>query len=171
MLFLIFPFSGQPCGDCFVEFKFPNDANRAIVKNQQQMRSRNVTVMLIPREQVQAVLSSFGNDDRPQQSQEPPMNMQNRNRRNDWAPPSDFGSPGCVVMLSNLCYRATTDDILDCFREFELHPDNVIRRFNDMGQPTGNACVNFNSQEDAEMALDKYSSVKIMDRPVWLKRA
>lgn len=73
-------------------------------------------------------------------------------------------------MLSNLSYKASIDDILDEFREFDLSPDQIIRRFNDMGQPTGNACINFNSQEDAEMALDKYNSVAVLGRPVWLKR-
>lgn len=121
--------------------------------------------MQIPREQVEAVLSSFGNGDnnmRPQQ--------QNRQGRPDWAPPSDFGRPGCVLMLSNLCYKATIEDILDEFREFDLRPDQVIRRFNDQGQPTGNACINFNSPQDAETALEKYNSVMIMNRAVWLKR-
>jgi len=73
-------------------------------------------------------------------------------------------------MMSNLCYRAAIDDILDEFREFDLRPDQIIRRFNDMGQPTGNACINFNSPEDADMAIEKYNSVKILDRPIWLKR-
>ena len=119
--------------------------------------------MLIPREQVEAVLSSFGGDD-------PSKSRQNRPNRPDWAPPNDFGSPGCVLMMSNLCYRASVEDIIDEFREFELRPDQIIRRFNDLGQPTGNACINFNSPEDADMAIEKYNSVKIMDRPVWLKR-
>lgn len=125
--------------------------------------------MLIPREQVEAVLSSFGgggggDDDARQQNNRPVR--QNR----DWAPPSDFGRPGCVLMMSNLCYRASVEDILDSFGEFDLRPDQIIRRFNDMGQPTGNACINFNSPEDADLAIEKYNSVKIMDRPIWLKR-
>lgn len=119
--------------------------------------------MLIPREQVEAVLSSFGGDDASK-------SRPNRPNRPDWAPPNDFGSPGCVLMMSNLCYRASVEDIIDEFREFGLRPDQIIRRFNDMGQPTGNACINFNSPEDADMAIEKYNSVKIMDRPVWLKR-
>lgn len=119
--------------------------------------------MLIPREQVEAVLSSFGGDEsRPKRGPGPP--------RPDWAPPNDFGSPGCVLMMSNLCYRAEIEDILEEFREFDLGPDQIIRRFNDMGQPTGNACINFNSSEDAELAIEKYNSIKIMNRPVWLKR-
>lgn len=73
-------------------------------------------------------------------------------------------------MLSNLCYKAAIEDIVDEFREFDLRPDQVIRRFNDQGQPTGNACINFNSTQDADLAIEKYNSVKIMNRAVWLKR-
>lgn len=151
---------GQPCGDCFVELKHPNEAQKAVTKNNQMMKNNRVQVMMIPREQVEAVLSSFGgNDDRPQ-----------RGPRPDWAPPKDFGFPGCVLMISNLSYRAEIEDILEEFREFNLGPDQIIRRFNDMGKPTGNACINFNSPEDADLALEKYNSVQIMNRPVWLKR-
>jgi RNA recognition motif-containing protein len=125
-LIQIFSSPGNPCGDCFVEFKYPNDSHRAISKNNQMLKNNRVQIMLIPREQVDAVLSSFGGggDDngRPQ----------NR-RQQDWAPPSDFGAPGCVVMLSNLSYRASIEDILEEFREFDLNPDQIIRRFNDMG--------------------------------------
>ncbi|CRL00290.1 CLUMA_CG013563, isoform A [Clunio marinus] len=156
---------GQPCGDCFVEFKYPNDSNRALSKNNQMLKERRVTIMLIPREQVDAVLSSFGGDDSMRQNQQ-----QNRPNRNDWAPPPDFGSPGCVVMLSNLCYKATIEDLLDEFREFDLHQDQIIRRYNDMGQPTGNACINFNSPQDAELACEKHHSVKILNRQMWMKR-
>lgn len=135
------------------------------------MKQNRVQVMLIPREQVEAVLSSFGGDDgnRPSSRGDDKRPNQNRPSR-DWAPPNDFGSPGCVLMLSNLCYRASIDDILAEFREFDLHPDQLIRRFNDNGQPTGNACINFNSREDADLALEKYNSVKVLNRPVWLKR-
>jgi hypothetical protein len=121
-----FYFTGNPSGDCFVEFKYPNDSYRAISKNNQLLKSNRVQVMLIPREQVDAVLSSFGGNRN--DNNRPPMN-----RRQDWAPPNDFGMPGCVVMLSNLCYRASTNDILDEFREFNLNPDQIIRKYNDMG--------------------------------------
>lgn len=135
------------------------------------MKNNRVQVIPIPREQVEAVLSSFGGDDsRPQRGPGPPRQEHNGPPRPDWAPPNDFGSPGCVLMMSNLCYRAEIEDILEEFREFDLRPDQIIRRFNDMGQPTGNACINFNSPEDADLAIEKYNSIKIMNRPVWLKR-
>lgn len=90
--------------------------------------------MLIPREQVDAVLSSFGGggDDNGNANGNGNGRPQNR-RPQDWAPPNDFGRPGCVIMLSNLCYRASIEDILEEFSEFSLNPDCVIRRFNDMG--------------------------------------
>ncbi|CAG9799802.1 unnamed protein product [Chironomus riparius] len=157
---------GQPCGDCFVEFKYENDIQKAISKNNQQLGPNRVQILPIPREQVEAVLSSFGNDDSRQQNRDRP---QNQNR--DWAPPADFGNPGCVVMVSNLCYRASIDDILDEFREFELKADQIIRRYNDFGQPTGNACINFNTEEDATKACDEYNKVKILNRPVWLRKS
>lgn len=127
------------------------------------LKQNRIQVMLIPREQVEAVLSSFGGDDsmRPQS---------NRPSRPDWAPPSDFGRPGCVLMLSNLCYKASIEDILEEFREFDLRPDQIIRRFNDLGQPTGNACINFNSPDDASTACEKYNNIMIMNRPLWLRR-
>lgn len=157
-------FSGQPCGDCFVELKFENDIQKALSKNNHQLGPNRVQIMPILREQVEAVLSSFGNDEgNRQQNRDRPQNR-------DWAPPTDFGTPGCVVMVSNLCYRASIDDILDEFREFDLKADQIIRRYNDFGQPTGNACINFNSVEDAIKACDDYNKALIMNRPVWLRR-
>ena len=154
---------GQPCGDCFVEFKFENDIQKAISKNNQQLGPNRVQILPIPREQVEAVLSSFDNDESKPQNRDRPQNL-------NWAPPKDFGTDGCIVMMSNLCYRATIEDILDEFREFDLKADQIIRRYNDNGQPTGNACINFNTSEDAAKACEEYNKVKILSRPVWLRR-
>lgn len=153
-------FLGFPCGDCFVELKNEEEVQKAVAKNNQELGPNKIQIMPVPREQVNAVMNSFG--DRRNQNRPPPQR--------DWAPPNDFGNAGCVVMLSNLCYRATINDILDEFREFDIKPDSIIRRFNDYGQPTGNACINFNSPADASKACDEYNKVKILNRPVWLRR-
>lgn len=166
---------GQPSGDCFVEFQFPDNIQSALTKNNQFIKQNRVEVMLIPREQVDAILNSFGSDGPPplqqQQQQQQQSQYQPQNHRRDWGPPQDFGSPNCVVCLSNLSYRALTEEIIEAFAEFDLKPDQVIRRFNDNGQPTGMACINFNSPEDATKACDEYNKVLIQNRPVWLKRA
>lgn len=164
---------GQPSGDCFVEFQFPDNIQSALTKNNQFIKQNRVEVMPIPREQVDAILNSFGSDGPPplQQQQQSQSQYQPQNHRRDWGPPQDFGSPDCIVCLSNLSYRALTEEIIEAFAEFELKPDQVIRRFNDKGQPTGMACINFNSPEDASKACDEYNKVLIQNRPVWLKRA
>lgn len=156
---------GQPSGDCFVEFQFPDEIQRALMKNNQFMGQNRVEVMPIPREQVDAILNSFGGSDGP------PQYAALQAQRRDWGPPPDFGSPDCVVMISNLSYRAMVDDIIEAFREFDLKPDQIIRRFNDNGQPTGMACINFNCAEDATKACDEYNKVQIQGRPIWLRRA
>lgn len=162
---------GQPSGDCFVEFQFPDNIQSALTKNNQFIKTNRVEVMPIPREQVDAILNSFGSDPPLQQQQQQQSNYQPQNHRRDWGPPQDFGSPNCVVCLSNLSYRALTEEIIAAFTEFDLKPDQVIRRFNDNGQPTGMACINFNSPEDATKACDEYNKVLVQNRPVWLKRA
>lgn len=37
---------GQPCGDCYVKFKSPNDATKALIKNRFRFRSRVIRVTL-----------------------------------------------------------------------------------------------------------------------------
>jgi RNA recognition motif-containing protein len=162
---------GQPSGDCFVEFQFENDVQKAVTKNNMYIGQNRVEVLPIPREQVNAVLNSFGpggppgNDDR---NSQPGFGQ---NQRRDWGPPPDFGSPNCVVMVSNLSYRASIEEILEAFREFDVKPDQIIRRFNDNGQPTGMACINFNSPEDASRACDQFNKTLVANRPIWLRRA
>jgi len=79
----------------------------------------------------------------------------------------NFGKPGCVVEVTNVPYQAEVDEILSFFSEFELTRQNVIRRFNDMGKPTGDVRVAFNTPQDAQRALaSKYK--KIRDRQIFL---
>lgn len=134
---------GQPCGDCFVEFKTSNDAVQAIEKNGKFFGENRVQIMLIPREQVEAVLNSFGGsgggaNGSDQQSRGSGSNGGNSRDAwdNDGWPPNDFGKPGCVVLLSNVCYRTSTEDIIYELRDFNLEPSQILRRFNDLGQPT-----------------------------------
>lgn len=131
---------GQPCGDCFVEFGFPQDVGRACSKTNSYINKSQVSILSIPREQVDAILNSFtpgsGSDNVPNYGSH--RNRGDRaggddTRQNRWAPPSDFGTPGCVVMISNLSYRASIDNMLEKFSEYGLRADQITRRFNDNG--------------------------------------
>jgi RNA recognition motif-containing protein len=79
----------------------------------------------------------------------------------------NFGKPGCVVEVTNVPYQAEVDEILEFFAEFELTRQNVIRRFSDMGKPTGDVRVAFNNPQDAQRAINlKFK--KIRERQIYL---
>ncbi|KAJ8711203.1 hypothetical protein PYW07_008445 [Mythimna separata] len=80
----------------------------------------------------------------------------------------DFGAPGCVVSMENVPFRASIDDIMDFFSEFELTQDDVIRRYNERGQPTGDARVAFRTPFDAQRAVKTRHMDMIHDRRISL---
>lgn len=89
-------------------------------------------------------------------------------REDDDAALEDFGAPGCVLSLENVPFRASVDDILNFFGDFELTQDDVIRRYNERGQPTGDARVAFRTPFDAQRALNTRHMGTIQDRRVSL---
>ncbi|GBP45832.1 hypothetical protein EVAR_27540_1 [Eumeta japonica] len=80
----------------------------------------------------------------------------------------EFGAPGCVVSMENVPFRATIEEILEFFGEFELTQDDVIRRFNERGQPTGDARVAFRTPFDAQRAVSTKHMHFVRDRRVSL---
>lgn len=80
----------------------------------------------------------------------------------------DFGAPGCVVSIENVPFRASIDDIMNFFSDFELSQDDVIRRYNERGQPTGDARVAFRTPFDAQRAVKTRHMDMIQDRRVSL---
>ncbi|XP_014361150.2 RNA-binding protein 12 [Papilio machaon] len=79
-----------------------------------------------------------------------------------------FGAPGCVLSMENVPFRASVEDILAFFGDFELTQDDVIRRYNERGQPTGDARVAFRSPHDAQRALAALHLHTIHDRRISL---
>ncbi|XP_075983936.1 uncharacterized protein LOC142981726 [Anticarsia gemmatalis] len=80
----------------------------------------------------------------------------------------DFGAPGCVVSMENVPFRASIDDIMSFFSEFELTQDDVIRRYNERGQPTGDARVAFRTPFDAQRAVKTRHMDMIHERRISL---
>ena len=80
----------------------------------------------------------------------------------------DFGAPGCVVSMENVPFRASIDDIMEFFSDFELTQDDVIRRYNERGQPTGDARVAFRTPFDAQRAVKTRHMDMIHDRRISL---
>lgn len=80
----------------------------------------------------------------------------------------DFGAPGCVVSMENVPFRASIEEIMTFFSEFELTQDDVIRRYNERGQPTGDARVAFRTPFDAQRAVKTRHMDTIHDRRISL---
>ncbi|XP_065358964.1 putative uncharacterized protein DDB_G0282133 [Calliphora vicina] len=83
--------------------------------------------------------------------------------------PEKFTRPGCVLSLENVPYKAQLSDILQFFQDFDLTPDDIIRRFNDDGSPTGDARVAFMSPDEAKAAFESRKRKKIFGRAVFIK--
>ncbi|CAH0382838.1 unnamed protein product [Bemisia tabaci] len=79
-----------------------------------------------------------------------------------------FGKPGCVVSMENVPFSAGVEDILHFFHGFDVVRQNIIRRFDDDGKPTGDARVCLKTQADAQRACQKLHKRMIGHRIIYL---
>ncbi|XP_020801611.1 uncharacterized protein LOC110178730 [Drosophila serrata] len=79
-----------------------------------------------------------------------------------------FNRPGCVVAMRNVPFKAELKDILRFFGDYKLSPDDIIRRFNDDGKPTGDTRVAFESPAEARSAFESRRRKQIFNRTVYL---
>lgn len=82
--------------------------------------------------------------------------------------PEKFTLPGCVVEMENVPYRCGLKDIMDFFDGFNVQAEDIIRRYNDDGSPTGDARVAFSTPEDAKLAYEQKRQKSIMNRTIFL---
>ncbi|XP_043648306.1 uncharacterized protein LOC122616806 [Drosophila teissieri] len=82
--------------------------------------------------------------------------------------PDKFNRPGCVVAMRNVPFKAELKDILRFFSDYKLSPDDIIRRFNDEGKPTGDTRVAFESPSEARSAFESRRRKQIFNRTVYL---
>lgn len=185
--------SGFP-GQAICEFANFREAEAALAKNEMYLGSSIVMVKSISRRQFDEIMgvnaslklppsvnnamaNNNGPINRPQFFRH---NFNVNNRGNFFAarnPPVRFppqhtpehlGPVGCTVLMENVPYKAGLTEILEFFSEFEIPPDNVLRRFNANGQPSGETKVIFKNPEDAQRAVQVKNREKIRDRVVYL---
>lgn len=104
----------------------------------------------------------------------PPRHMMGPGRHPPVAPPpplEGFGKPGCVLSLENVPFKADIDEIIDFFGDYNILRDQIIRRYNDKGMPTGDARVAFSSPAEAQRALRELRNFQIRDRTIFMKIA
>ncbi|XP_018333591.1 uncharacterized protein LOC108742772 [Agrilus planipennis] len=80
----------------------------------------------------------------------------------------DVGIPGCTVLMENVPYKAGLDEILQFFDGFDIPPDNVLRRYNENGTPSGEAKVIFTNHDQAKKAVEQKRFHKIRERTIYL---
>lgn len=79
-----------------------------------------------------------------------------------------FGPPGCTVLMENVPYKATVEEILQFFDGYDIPADNILRRYNPNGKPSGESKVIFKTSDDAYQAVHEKQEQKIRDRTVYL---
>lgn len=186
----------QTNGNGFVQLTDAEQATKAVeLLDKCQFKSRVVHVSLATWQQIQITLANItqvlrengfdgidtsGNQPRSRNGNSSGTNKFNANNRYNNGhsnrapnnrPHNRNGSNlnGCVVSMSNVPYKANVDDILDFFNDFDITPNDIIRRYNDEGKPTGDARVRFESPAEARRAVDLKDKCRILNRPVYLQ--
>ncbi|XP_054165375.1 RNA-binding protein 12-like [Oppia nitens] len=99
----------------------------------------------------------------------PPRRGDREDRRSGRNDP--FSDIRCVIVSTNIPYKASIEDICVFFSDFSITEECVRRRFNEKGQPTADAQIAFHSPEDATRALRQMHKKFLIGRPVFLRHA
>lgn len=181
-------------GTVYCEFASTDEAAAALEKDGVPLGNNIISVKPIDRQEMESLLgipvpqmqqpiNKF-----PQMQQGPRQFFQRNNFGGGGMRPNFMGGPrppprrfqkphlpqniqdplGCTVLMENVPYKAGLDEILEFFDGFEIPSDNVLRRFNDNGTPSGEAKVYFNSPEEAIEAIQQKRGHKIRDRTIFL---
>lgn len=71
-----------------------------------------------------------------------------------------------IVLLSNVCYEATREDILELFKYYSPIEQTLKIRHDDRGQPTGDAIVACKTHEEASKACRSLNGVEFMGQNI-----
>lgn len=69
--------------------------------------------------------------------------------------------------MENVPYKASMDDILhhlSSILKLDISREKIIRRFDDLEKPTGDARVAFDTIAEAKLAYDRLSGTKMWNR-------
>ncbi|KAK7113546.1 heterogeneous nuclear ribonucleoprotein F-like [Littorina saxatilis] len=121
---------GRPSGEAFVEFASEDDVQMALKKNREHLGSRYIEVFRSKKGEMNWVIKRAGMDG------------------NNLA--------DAVVKLRGLPFGCSKEEIAQFFTGFEIVPNGIMLPEDRLGRSTGEAFVQFASQEIAEKALGKH---------------
>ncbi|KAK7502353.1 hypothetical protein BaRGS_00006306 [Batillaria attramentaria] len=121
---------GRPSGEAFVEFASEEDVQQALKKNKEHLGQRYIEVFRSKKGEMDWVIKRAGMDSN---------NMSE-----------------AVVRLRGLPFGCSKEEIAQFFTGFEIVPNGIMLPEDRLGRSTGEAFVQFASQEIAEKALGKH---------------
>uniref|UniRef100_UPI00358FD3E8 heterogeneous nuclear ribonucleoprotein H2-like n=1 Tax=Myxine glutinosa TaxID=7769 RepID=UPI00358FD3E8 len=121
---------GKPTGEAFIQFESEEDLKKALDKHRKTMGHRYVEVFRSKLSEMQWALNHSG------------PNYQ------------EYNQEGCV-RLRGLPFGCTKEDVLNFFVGYEIVPDGIVLPLDYQVRSTGEAFVQFVTQETAEAALTK----------------
>lgn len=188
---IMFNANYKQTGESYCEFRSEEDAETALGNHQTLLRDREISVILVPKEEVTEAIgvptltpllpfehgmpphpNNDVNDPVPEKSNSmappphrlPPRPLISQGQPQKPASIENFGKPGCILGLENVPFRADVLDIIKFFGFFGIVKENVIRRFNERGMPTGDFRVCLRTPAEAHKAARMLNGRKIMDR-------
>ncbi|KAH8303796.1 hypothetical protein KR018_006003 [Drosophila ironensis] len=166
--------------------RFDDASNRAANSPQQQPQSLPLAKQLSPERQENSNGSSSGGS-KPRfnpfaRPSDPSLNSSSLSPNQRASPvislpdgeasavlPDKFSRPGCVVAMRNVPIKSELKDIMRFFGDYNLSPDDIIRRFSDDGKPTGDTRVAFETPAEARSAFESRRRKQIFNRNIHLE--
>ncbi|XP_015260446.1 PREDICTED: G-rich sequence factor 1-like [Cyprinodon variegatus] len=118
---------GRPSGRAFIEMEHEEDVTKALEKHRQYLGPRYVEVYEVTNGDAEVILKKAG----------------------------EAGAEDGVVLLRGLPYSCTEDDIAHFFSGLNIAENGITILSNNRGRNSGQAYVQFSSQEEASKALQK----------------
>lgn len=125
--FIIDRLTGRPSGQAFIEVEHEDDVSKALEKHRQYLGPRYVEVYEVTNNDAEAILKSA----------------------------VDSASSDCIVRLRGLPYSSTETDIAQFFSGLDIVQNGITIVTDHQGRNSGQAYVEFSSQEAFEEALSK----------------
>lgn len=95
---------------------------------------------------------------------------QQQSQQQQYDDDEEIAPPGCTLLMENVPFKAELEEILDFFDGFDVSPDNVLRKYDIQGRPSGETKIIFNSPEEVFHILQEKRGTKIRDRLIYLSQ-
>lgn len=180
---IIFDQNNQPIGEAFCEFDTAEEAITVVSKHNTYYKNCLISVEPTAKDEMMRYLKPPGpllnnpamKEDRYYNNRMRPPFAYNRGGGNMSGPSplgGEFGKPGCVLGMRNVPFQADVEELLNFFgNNFDVRREDVIRRFDDRGRPTGDARIKFKSQSEVHRAMKQLSNRSIRGRHIQLYAA